>query len=94
MRDFVLFDGGMKKLPRVHQHFGIKAAQALVQQRRGGIIWHTQGAGKSILMVLLAEAKLFVFVDECHRTQGGRPSTSSSATPRTWTSGSRPRPGA
>lgn len=52
--DFVLFDGGIKKLPRVHQYFGIKAAQAHVQQRRGGIIWHTQGAGKSILMVLLA----------------------------------------
>ncbi|MGY0196576.1 type I restriction endonuclease subunit R [Leptothrix sp. BB-4] len=54
MHDFVLFDGGVKKLPRVHQYFGIKAAQTHVQQRRGGIIWHTQGAGKSILMVLLA----------------------------------------
>ncbi|MCK6404289.1 MAG: HsdR family type I site-specific deoxyribonuclease [Sphaerotilus natans subsp. sulfidivorans] len=54
MHDFVLFDGGVKKLPRVHQYFGIKAAQAHVHQRRGGIIWHTQGAGKSILMVLLA----------------------------------------
>lgn len=54
MHDFVLFDGGAKKLPRVHQYFGIKAAQTHVQQRRGGIIWHTQGAGKSILMVLLA----------------------------------------
>lgn len=54
VHDFVLFDGGVKKLPRVHQYFGIKAAQTHVQQRRGGIIWHTQGAGKSILMVLLA----------------------------------------
>lgn len=54
IHDFVLFDGGIKKLPRVHQYFGIKAAQAHVQQRCGGIIWHTQGAGKSILMVLLA----------------------------------------
>jgi type I restriction enzyme, R subunit len=54
VHDFVLFDGGIKKLPRVHQYFGIKAAQTHVQQRRGGIIWHTQGAGKSILMVLLA----------------------------------------
>ena len=51
VHDFVLFDGGVKKLPRVHQYFGMKAAQAHVQQRRGGIIWHTQGAGKSILMV-------------------------------------------
>src|SRR5690606_20033418 len=54
MHDFVLFDGGIKKLPRVHQYFGIKAAQEHVRQKKGGIIWHTQGAGKSILMVLLA----------------------------------------
>jgi type I restriction enzyme R subunit len=33
---------------RVHQYFGVKAAQEHVQQRAGGIIWHTQGAGKSI----------------------------------------------
>ncbi len=55
MHDFVLFDGGMKKLPRVHQYFGIKAAQAHVHRREGGIIWHTQGSGKSIVMVLLAK---------------------------------------
>jgi type I restriction enzyme R subunit len=54
LRDFVLFDGGVKKLPRPHQYFGIKAAQARVAERRGGIIWHTQGSGKSIVMVLLA----------------------------------------
>jgi type I restriction enzyme R subunit len=54
LRDFVLFDGGFKKLPRVHQYFGIKAAQKHVRERRGGIIWHTQGSGKSIVMVLLA----------------------------------------
>jgi type I restriction enzyme R subunit len=54
LRDFVLFDAGVKKLPRVHQYFGIKAAQQHVEQRRGGIIWHTQGSGKSIVMVLLA----------------------------------------
>ena len=55
MHDFVLFDGGMKKLPRVHQYFGIKAAQEHVHRRQGGIIWHTQGSGKSIVMVLLAK---------------------------------------
>jgi len=54
MHDFVLFDGGIKKLPRVHQYFGIKAAQEFVDRREGGIIWHTQGSGKSIVMVLLA----------------------------------------
>ena len=55
MYDFVLFDGGVKKLPRVHQYFGIKAAQDHVRRREGGIIWHTQGSGKSIVMVLLAK---------------------------------------
>ena len=55
MHDFVLFDGGIKKLPRVHQYFGIKAAQKHVSQKKGGIIWHTQGSGKSIVMVLLAK---------------------------------------
>ena len=55
IHDFVLFDGGIKKLPRVHQYFAMKAAQAHVQQRQGGIIWHTQGSGKSIVMVLLAK---------------------------------------
>jgi type I restriction enzyme R subunit len=55
IHDFVLFDGGVKKLPRVHQYFGVKAAQEHVRQRKGGIIWHTQGSGKSIVMVLLAK---------------------------------------
>jgi type I restriction enzyme, R subunit len=55
MHDFVVFDSGRKKLPRVHQYFGIKAAQQHVRQRKGGIIWHTQGSGKSIVMVLLAK---------------------------------------
>jgi type I restriction enzyme R subunit len=55
MHDFVIFDGGSKKLPRVHQYFGVKKAQEHVRQRKGGIIWHTQGSGKSIVMVLLAK---------------------------------------
>jgi len=53
--DFVLFDGGVKKLPRVHQYFGIKAAQKYVNRYEGGILWHTQGSGKSITMVWLAK---------------------------------------
>jgi type I restriction enzyme R subunit len=55
IHDFVLFDGGIKKVPRVHQYVGTKAAQNHVRQRQGGIIWHTQGSGKSIVMVLLAK---------------------------------------
>jgi len=55
MRDFLLFDGGIKKVPRVHQYFGVKEAQAKVSKGEGGIIWHTQGSGKSIVMVMLAK---------------------------------------
>ncbi|SES04664.1 type I restriction enzyme, R subunit [Vreelandella subterranea] len=55
MRNFVIFDAGQKKVPRPHQYFGIKAAQERVAKREGGVIWHTQGSGKSILMVLLAK---------------------------------------
>ncbi len=55
LHDFILFDGGKKKLPRHHQYFGIKAAQEHIRRREGGIIWHTQGSGKSIVMVLLAK---------------------------------------
>lgn len=53
--NFIVFDGGVKKLPRVHQYFGIKAAQNNVEKYEGGIIWHTQGSGKSIVMVFLAK---------------------------------------
>ena len=55
LHDFVLFDGGVKKLPRVHQYFGVKAAEERANAYEGGIIWHTQGSGKSIVMVLLAK---------------------------------------
>lgn len=55
LHDFILFDAGVKKLPRVHQYFGIKEAQKFASRYEGGIIWHTQGSGKSIVMVLLAK---------------------------------------
>lgn len=55
IHDFIVFDGGVKKLPRPHQYFGIRAAQDYVRRKEGGIIWHTQGSGKSIVMVLLAK---------------------------------------
>jgi len=55
IRDFVLFDHGKKKLPRPHQYFAIKNAQAHVRAGKGGIIWHSQGTGKSIVMVFLAK---------------------------------------
>src|SRR5437588_2199940 len=55
VRNFVIFDGGQKKVPRPHQFAGVKAAQERVRRGEGGVIWHTQGSGKSILMVLLAK---------------------------------------
>jgi len=54
MRDFIVFDGGVKKLCRHNQYFGVKAAQPFAQRHEGGIIWHTQGSGKSLTMVWLA----------------------------------------
>jgi type I restriction enzyme R subunit len=55
IRNFIIFDGGQKKVPRVHQYFGVKAAQERLANQEGGVIWHTQGSGKSILMVLIAK---------------------------------------
>jgi type I restriction enzyme R subunit len=51
----VLYDAGVKKLPRPHQYFGLKASQERIKKKEGGIIWHTQGSGKSIMMVMLAK---------------------------------------
>lgn len=55
MHDFVLFENGIKKVPRPHQYVAVKKAQVAVRRRQGGIIWHTQGSGKSIVMVWLAK---------------------------------------
>ena len=71
IRNFVLFDAGYKKVPRQHQFFGVKAAQERIARQEGGVIWHTQGSGKSILMVLIAkwllehdpEARILVVTD-------------------------------
>jgi type I restriction enzyme R subunit len=55
IHDFVVFDAGTKKLCRQNQYFGVKEAQAFIRRREGGIIWHTQGSGKSLTMVWLAK---------------------------------------
>jgi type I restriction enzyme R subunit len=55
IRNFIIFDGGRKKVPRPHQYAAVKAAQERIRRQEGGVIWHTQGSGKSILMVLLAK---------------------------------------
>lgn len=57
---FSLFDGGVKKIARYQQYFVVKSTLERVKQldgngrRKGGIIWHTQGSGKSLTMVWLA----------------------------------------
>ncbi|MDV6291475.1 type I restriction endonuclease subunit R [Rhodococcus aetherivorans] len=55
IHNFVVFDAGVKKGPRHNQYFGVKAAQERIAKREGGIIWHTQGSGKSLTMVWLAK---------------------------------------
>jgi type I restriction enzyme, R subunit len=55
IHDFIVFDAGTKKLCRHSQYFGVRAAQAHVKRREGGIIWNTQGSGKSLTMVWLAK---------------------------------------
>jgi type I restriction enzyme R subunit len=71
IHDYVVFDSGTKKLCRPNQFFGVKAAQQFIQKREGGIIWHTQGSGKSLTMVWLAkwirenqtDARLLIITD-------------------------------
>ncbi|GAA8441588.1 HsdR family type I site-specific deoxyribonuclease [Helicobacter pylori] len=55
IHDFLIFDKGKKKCARFHQYFAIKKAQEFIQRKEGGIIWHTQGSGKSLTMVWLTK---------------------------------------
>lgn len=55
LHDFIVFDRGVKKLARPNQYFGVKATQDFIRRREGGIIWHTQGSGKSLSMVWLTK---------------------------------------
>lgn len=55
IHDFIVFDRGIKKACRPNQYFGVRAAEANVKKREGGIIWHTQGSGKSLTMVWLTK---------------------------------------
>lgn len=55
IHDFLIFDKGQKKCARFHQYFAIKKTQEFIQRKEGGIIWHTQGSGKSLTMVWLTK---------------------------------------
>ena len=61
IHNFTIYDGGIKKLARYQQYFAVKEIAGRVRtldhgKRRGGVVWHTQGSGKSLTMVLLAQA--------------------------------------
>tara|TARA_R110000868_G_scaffold144960_4_gene364502 strand:+ start:16979 stop:20227 length:3249 start_codon:yes stop_codon:yes gene_type:complete len=62
---FTLFDSGIKKIARYQQYFVIQSTLARIKNlgaqeaRQGGIIWHTQGSGKSLTMVMLTRAMAF-----------------------------------
>ena len=55
IRDGIIFDGGIKKVARPNQYFALKAAQPRIREKDSGIIWHSQGSGKSLTMVWLAK---------------------------------------
>ena len=68
-RYFVLFDANVKKICRYQQYFAIREIMKTVAQqdsrgnRQSGVIWHTQGSGKSLTMVMLAKYILMVLAD-------------------------------
>ncbi|GAA8037945.1 HsdR family type I site-specific deoxyribonuclease [Helicobacter pylori] len=55
IHDFLIFDKGQKKCARFHQYFAVKKTQEFIRRKEGGIIWHTQGSGKSLTMVWLTQ---------------------------------------
>ena len=55
IHNFIIFDNGRKKICRHNQFFGIKKAQLKLAKNQGGIIWHTQGSGKTLTMVWLSK---------------------------------------
>ncbi len=51
----VIYDGGTKKVARPNQYFALRAAIPRIEKKDSGIIWHSQGSGKSLTMVWLAK---------------------------------------
>lgn len=62
IHSFILFDAGEKKIARYQQYFTVKNTLKRIEERdekgsrKGGVVWHTQGSGKSLTMVMLAKA--------------------------------------
>lgn len=71
IRSFILFDANVKKVCRYQQFFAVREIMKTVAEsdehgnRRSGVIWHTQGSGKSLTMVMLAKTILMELKD-CH----------------------------
>ena len=56
IQNFIIFDKGIKKVCRYNQYYALKRAQhRLTEEKRGGIIWHTQGSGKTLSMIWLSK---------------------------------------
>ena len=55
IHDCIIYDGGIKKAARPNQYFALKAAKQRIRQDKSGIIWHSQGSGKSLTMIWLAQ---------------------------------------
>ena len=60
VRFYILFDNGVKKIARYQQYFGVENTMKRIRGEdvvhdRGGVIWHTQGSGKSLTMVMLVK---------------------------------------
>ena len=62
VRGFIVYDGGIKKIARYQQYYAVKKILSRIQQResgtsrrQGGVVWHTQGSGKSLTMVMTAK---------------------------------------
>ena len=62
VRRFTVFDAGVRKIARHQQYFAVRRAMERVKHinpdgsRQGGVVWHTQGSGKSLTMVMLGRA--------------------------------------
>lgn len=71
IHNFIVFDKGEKRVCRHNQFFGVKKAQVKLNRKQGGIIWHTQGSGKTLTMVWLSkwilagnpEARVLIITD-------------------------------
>ena len=56
IKDFIIFEAGKKKICRYQQYFAVKAMlERIKQDKKGGVVWHTQGSGKSITMVYITK---------------------------------------